>query len=78
MKDGEEMCQLKDSISEFGILYLLIVRPRLQGVYKIISGQRKKYRICFKKIGYTKFPVNIRVMTDEEWVQEVKISCSKT
>ena len=31
MKDDEEMRQLKDSISEYGVLNPLIVRPRPEG-----------------------------------------------
>ena len=64
VKDDEEMRQLKDSISEYGVLNPLIVRPRLEGVYEIISGHRRKY--ASQKLGYTKLPVIIRVMTDEE------------
>ena len=36
----------------------------VQGVYEIISGHRRKY--ASQKLGYTKLPVIIRVMTDEE------------
>lgn len=64
VKDDEEMRQLKDSISEYGVLNPLIVRPRPEGVYEIISGHRRKY--ASQKLGYTKLPVIIRVMTDEE------------
>jgi len=42
VKDDEEMRQLKDSISEYGVLNPLIVRPRPEGVYEIISGHRLK------------------------------------
>lgn len=64
VKDDEEMRQLKDSISEYGVLNPLIVRPKPEGVYEIISGHRRKY--ASQKLGYTKLPVIIRVMTDEE------------
>lgn len=64
VKDDEEMRQLKNSISEYGVLNPLIVRPRPEGVYEIISGHRRKY--ASQKLGYTKLPVIIRVMTDEE------------
>lgn len=60
------MRQIKDSISEYGVLNPLIVRPRPEGVYEIISGHRRKY--ASQKLGYTKLPVIIRVMTDEEAV----------
>ena len=64
VKDDEEMRRLKDSISEYGVLNPLIVRPRPEGVYEIISGHRRKY--ASQKLGYSKLPVIIRVMTDEE------------
>lgn len=64
VKDDEEMRQLTDSISKYGVLNPLIVRPRPDGVYEIISGHRRKY--ASQKLGYTKLPVIIRVMTDEE------------
>lgn len=38
VKDDEEMRQLTDSISKYGVLNPLIVRPRPDGVYEIISG----------------------------------------
>ena len=60
VKDDEEMRQLKDSISEYGVLNPLIVRPRPEGVYEIISGHRRKY--ASQKLGYTKLPVIIRVI----------------
>lgn len=34
-----QMIELQDSIKSFGILNPLIVRPRPEGVYEIISGQ---------------------------------------
>ena len=37
----KKMRQLKDSISEYGVLNPLIVRPRPEGVYEIISGHRR-------------------------------------
>lgn len=64
VKDDEEMRQLTDSISKYGVLNPLIVRPRPDGVYEIISGHRRKY--ASQKLGYTRLPVIIRVMTDEE------------
>ena len=42
VNDDEEMRQLKDSISEYGVLNPLIVRTRPEGVHEIISGHRLK------------------------------------
>lgn len=38
-----QMIQLQDSIKKYGILNPLIVRPRPEGFYEIISGHRRKY-----------------------------------
>ncbi len=38
-----QMKELQDSISKYGILNLLIVRPRPEGFYEVISGHRRKY-----------------------------------
>ena len=39
---GEEMEQLKESIREYGVLSPLLVRPRGDGRYEIVSGHRRK------------------------------------
>ena len=59
-----QMKELQDSISKYGILNPLIVRPRPEGFYKIISGHRRKYAAM--ELKYTKVPVIIRYMLDEE------------
>lgn len=38
-----QMIELQDSIRNYGILTPLIVRPRMEGTYEIISGHRRKY-----------------------------------
>ena len=59
-----QMKELQDSISKYGILNPLIVRPRPEGFYEIISGHRRKY--VAMELKYTKVPVIIRYMLDEE------------
>ena len=60
------MIELQDSIKKYGILNPLIVRPRPEGVYEIISGHRRKY--AAERLGYRKVPVIIRAMKDDEAV----------
>lgn len=55
-----QMIELQDSIRKYGILNPLIVRPRPEGVYEIISGHRRKF--AAEKLGYRKVPVIIRAM----------------
>lgn len=59
-----QMKELQESISKYGILNPLIVRPRPEGFYEVISGHRRKYAAM--ELKYTKVPVIIRYMLDEE------------
>ena len=66
VKADAEMLQLMDSISKYGVMNPLIVRPVPEGVYEIISGHRRKY--AAQQLGFRKMPVIIRVMRDEDAV----------
>ena len=63
---GEEMEQLKESIREYGVLSPLLVRPRGDGRYEIVSGHRRK--AACEALGITDLPVLVRNMTDDEAV----------
>lgn len=63
---GEEMEQLKESIREYGVLSPLLVRPRGDGRYEIVSGHRRK--AACEALGITELPVLIRDITDDEAV----------
>ena len=63
---GEEMEQLKESIREYGVLSPLLVRPRGNGRYEIVSGHRRK--AACEALGITELPVLVRDMTDDEAV----------
>lgn len=63
---GEEMEQLKESIREYGILSPLLVRPRGDGRYEIVSGHRRK--AACEALGITELPALVRDMTDDEAV----------
>ena len=80
-----QMIELQDSIKKYGVLNPLIVRPRKEGYYEIISGHRRKY--AAERLGYKKIPVIIRMMQDDEAVvtmvdsnlqREISISSVKT
>ena len=47
-----QMKELQESIKKYGILNPLIVRPRPEGFYEIISGHRRKY--AAQQLKYTK------------------------
>ena len=64
VKADSQMIELQESIKKYGILNPLIVRPKKEGYYEIISGHRRK--LAAEKIGYRKVPVIIRVLKDDE------------
>ena len=66
VQSDSQMKELKDSIAKYGIINPLIVRPWPEGVYEIISGHRRKY--AAQQLKYTKVPVIIRCMIDEDAV----------
>ncbi|MBE5038250.1 ParB/RepB/Spo0J family partition protein [Subdoligranulum sp. DSM 109015] len=55
---GEEMEQLKESIRKYGVLSPLLVRPRGDGRYEIVSGHRRK--AACEALGITELPVLVR------------------
>lgn len=52
-----QMKELQESIKKYGILNPLIVRPRPEGFYEIISGHRRKY--AAQQLKYTKVEVSL-------------------
>ena len=61
-----QMIELQDSIKKYGILNPLIVRPKPDAMYEIISGHRRRF--AAEQLGYRKVPVIIRVLQDDEAV----------
>ena len=66
VRADSQMIELQESIKKHGILNPLIVRPKKDGCYEMISGHRRKF--AAEKIGYRKVPVIIRVLKDDEAV----------
>lgn len=66
VRADSQMIELQESVKKYGILNPLIVRPRKDGTYEIISGHRRKF--AAEKIGYRKVPVIIRVLKDDDAV----------
>ena len=59
-----EMDALCESIGKSGLLSPIIVRPRDEGGYEIISGHRR-FR-AYQRLGITEIPSTVCDMTDEE------------
>lgn len=60
----EKMLELKESIEEYGVLMPVLVRPRPDGGYEMVSGHRRKY--ASELAGKQFIPCIIRNMTDDE------------
>ncbi len=60
----EKMLELKESIEEYGVLMPVLVRPRSDGGYEMVSGHRRKY--ASELAGKQVIPCIIRNMTDDE------------
>ena len=63
-RPSADLVRLMDSIERSGIAEPLIVRPRSEGGYEIISGHRRDY--CAKAVGLDTRPVIVRNYSDED------------
>ena len=61
-RPSADLVRLMDSIERTGIAEPLIVRPRSEGGYEIISGHRRDY--CAKVVGLDTRPVIVRNYSD--------------
>ena len=61
--DDEAMTRTVENIAQYGVLAPLIVRPRPEGGYEIISGHRRQY--AAKLAGLDTQPVIVRQMSDD-------------
>ena len=64
VKDDEEMFSMAETVKQFGVIHPVIVRPKENGGYEMISGHRRK-RAC-EIAGVTEIKAIVREMTDEE------------
>ena len=64
VKENEEMEDFVENIKENGVIHPVIVRPKEDGTYEMISGHRRK-RAC-ELAGIKEIPAIVREMSDEE------------
>ena len=64
VRDDEEMAELVESISTFGVINPVIVRKGEGERYELISGHRRKY--ACSKLGIETLPVIVRDLSREE------------
>jgi len=62
--DDPEMAELTESIKALGVLQPILVRPKPNGLYEIVYGQRRAR--AAEKAGLVEVPVTIRFLSDEE------------
>lgn len=59
-----EMRELMDSIGESGIITPILVRPKENGLYEVISGHRR-WEAC-KELGVQQIPAKVLYLDDDE------------
>ena len=64
IEDNEEMEKMIESIRQIGVKLPVLVRPKKDGTYEMVSGHRRNF--AAKKVGLNEIPAIIREMTDEE------------
>ena len=62
--DNEELKSLEDSIKTNGLMEAVIIRPKEDGRYEMISGHRRL--LACKKLGFDKISCRVRDLTDDE------------
>ena len=64
VREDDEMLSMVQTIKEYGVIHPILVRPKKDGGYEMISGHRRK-RAC-QIAGITEIKAIVREMTDEE------------
>ena len=62
--DNDELKSLEDSIKTNGLMEAVILRPKKDGRYEMISGHRRL--LACKKLGLESIPSRVRNLTDDE------------
>lgn len=64
VRDDEKMNDLVESVKERGILYPLLVRPKEDGTYELISGHRRKR--AAQKLNFDNVKCIVKDLSDDE------------
>jgi ParB family transcriptional regulator, chromosome partitioning protein len=65
--DSAKMCELVESVREYGILEPLLVRPLANGEYELVAGERR-YRAA-KEVGLDTVPIVSRDLNDQDAIR---------
>ena len=67
--DDEAMLKTVESMTRFGVLNPLIVRPRAEGGYEIISGHRRQH--AAQLAGMKTLPIIVRQLDDDQAILQM-------
>ena len=67
--DDESMLKTVESVARFGLLTPLVVRPRQEGGYEIISGHRRQH--AAQLAGMKTLPVIVRELDDDQAILQM-------
>ena len=67
--DDESMLKTVESVARFGLLTPLVVRPRQEGGYEIISGHRRQH--AAQLAGLKTLPVIVRELDDDQAILQM-------
>lgn len=67
--DDEAMLKTVESVARFGLLTPLVVRPRQEGGYEIISGHRRQH--AAQLAGLKTLPVIVRQLDDDQAILQM-------
>ena len=67
--DDEAMLKTVESVARFGLLTPLVVRPRQEGGYEIISGHRRQH--AARLAGLKNLPVIVRELDDDQAILQM-------
>ena len=67
--EDEAMLKTVESVARFGLLTPLVVRPRQEGGYEIISGHRRQH--AAQLAGMKTLPVIIRQLDDDQAILQM-------
>ena len=64
IRDDASMQDTMESVAQSGVIVPVIVRPRAEGGYEIVSGHRRK--VASERAGLTEMPCIVRNLDDDE------------
>lgn len=64
VKQDDAMAEMVESVRKYGVLVPVLVRPKEDGSYEMVSGHRRKFAAALAEL--TEIPCIVRNLTDDE------------